>query len=528
MTEEEEEAADKFEKLRQEAEEKLKDAIDSTGGVSNEDAPGIKGLLHELQVHQVELELQNEELRETRTRLRKMKEKYVDLYHSAPISYLTLNEEGEVLDANMTAAKKLQTRKEQLIGEDFYSYVAEEERDALYKHLRKVFKTENQRSCELKVAPGANGSAPEEVGESAEEEFHGLLESRVFENGEGEVVCRSALSDITERKELRRRQELVSSSLDQASLEIYWIRPDGSFAYTNRKVEEKLGYHKEELADMKVWDVDPNPGYPKNKRTQWWKRLKEEGPLNFESAHRTKAGETYPVQVNSHYLQYKGKEYEFAFAKDITEQKETLEQLQRSENKLRQSFVKLAETTSRVLGVRDPYTQQHERRVGELAREVGKRMGHEDDELLGLYLGGVLHDIGKIVVPETILTKPGELKDVEWEMIKSHPEVGYNQILEDTDFPWPVAEITLHHHERLDGSGYPDGLEGDELTEEVRILAAVDVVEAMSTRRPYREARSKKRTLSVLKEGKGKKFDPEVVDILVDMIEEGEVEFGDS
>ncbi|MFP4136637.1 MAG: PAS domain-containing protein, partial [Candidatus Acetothermia bacterium] len=202
MTEEEEEAADKFEKLRQEAEEKLKDAIDSTGGVSNEDTPGIKGLLHELQVHQVELELQNEELRETRTRLRKMKEKYVDLYHSAPISYLTLNEEGEVLDANMTAAKKLQTRKEQLIGEDFYSYVAEEERDALYKHLRKVFKTENQRSCELKVAPGANGSAPEEVGESAEEEFHGLLESRVFENGEGEVVCRSALSDITERKEL--------------------------------------------------------------------------------------------------------------------------------------------------------------------------------------------------------------------------------------------------------------------------------------------------------------------------------------
>ncbi|MFP4202371.1 MAG: HD domain-containing phosphohydrolase, partial [Candidatus Acetothermia bacterium] len=344
----------------------------------------------------------------------------------------------------------------------------------------------------------------------------------------GEVVCRSALSDITERKELRRRQELVSSSLDQASLEIYWIRPDGSFAYTNRKVEEKLGYHKEELADMKVWDVDPNPGYPKNKRTQWWKRLKEEGPLNFESAHRTKAGETYPVQVNSHYLQYKGKEYEFAFAKDITEQKETLEQLQQSENKLRQSFVKLAETTSRVLGVRDPYTQQHERRVGELAREVGKRMGHEDDELLGLYLGGVLHDIGKIVVPETILTKPGELKDVEWEMIKSHPEVGYNQILEDTDFPWPVAEMTLHHHERLDGSGYPDGLEGDELTEEVRILAAVDVVEAMSTRRPYREARSKKRTLSVLKEGKGKKFDPEVVDILVDMIEEGEVEFGDS
>ena len=150
-----------------------------------------------------------------------------------------------------------------------------------------------------------------------------------------------------------------------------------------------------------------------------------------------------------------------------------------------------------------------------------------DEKLLGLYIGGVLHDIGKIVVPETILTKPGELKDIEWDMIKSHPEVGYNQILKDTDFPWPVAEMTLHHHERLDGSGYPEGLEGDDLTKEVRILGVVDVVEAMSTRRPYREARTKDRALNVIKEGKGEKFDPEVVDVLVEMIEAGEIEFGE-
>ncbi|MEF8799073.1 MAG: PAS domain-containing protein, partial [Candidatus Bipolaricaulota bacterium] len=175
MTDEEEKAANKFEKLRREAEEKLNEAIESTGGVSNENAPGIKGLLHELQVHQVELELQNEELRETRTRLRKMKEKYVDLYHSAPISYLTLNEKGEVLDANLTAAKKFQTQKEHLIGEDLHSYVVEEGKDILYKHLRKVFREEKPRSCELTVEPGADASTPEGDGGSSEEEFHGLL-----------------------------------------------------------------------------------------------------------------------------------------------------------------------------------------------------------------------------------------------------------------------------------------------------------------------------------------------------------------
>ncbi|MCF7891341.1 HD-GYP domain-containing protein, partial [Candidatus Bipolaricaulota bacterium] len=211
---------------------------------------------------------------------------------------------------------------------------------------------------------------------------------------------------------------------------------------------------------------------------------------------------------------------------DITERKQMEKQIREDKEELRQSFIELAETTSRVLGVRDPYTQEHEQRVAELSREVGKRMDLTEDRLLGLYIGGMLHDIGKIVVPETILTKPGELKDVEWEMIRSHPKVGYNQILEGTDFPWPVAEMTLHHHERLDGSGYPDGLEGDELTTEVRILGAVDVVEAMSTRRPYREARSKERTLNVLQEGKGEKFDPDVVDILVEMVEEGEIEFG--
>jgi HD-GYP domain-containing protein (c-di-GMP phosphodiesterase class II) len=197
-----------------------------------------------------------------------------------------------------------------------------------------------------------------------------------------------------------------------------------------------------------------------------------------------------------------------------------------TEERIRQSFVELAETTSRALGVRDPYTQRHEQRVGELAREVGRRMGLSEEELLGLYLGGTLHDIGKIAIPETILTKPGELKEVEWQMIKSHPEVGYNQILEDTDFPWPVAEMTLHHHERLDGSGYPDGLKGDELTTEVRILGAVDVVEAMSTRRPYRSARSKGETLEEIRNGKENKYDPEVVEILIQMIEEGEIQFG--
>jgi len=211
---------------------------------------------------------------------------------------------------------------------------------------------------------------------------------------------------------------------------------------------------------------------------------------------------------------------------EISKRKKAQEDLEESERELRQSFVELARTTSKVIGVRDPYTQQHEQRVAELAREVGKRLELEDDRQLGLYLGGIIHDIGKIAIPETVLTKPGNLKDVEWEMIKSHPRVGFEEILNETDFPWPVTEMTLHHHERLDGSGYPHGLKKDELSLEVRILAVVDVVEAMSSRRPYRAARSKSEVLKEIQAGRGDKYDPDVVDILVEMIEEGEIEFG--
>lgn len=110
-------------------------------------------------------------------------------------------------------------------------------------------------------------------------------------------------------------------------------------------------------------------------------------------------------------------------------------------------------------------------------------------------------------------------------MIKTHPVVGYNKILKDADFPWPLAEMTLHHHERLDGSGYPDGLVGDELSLEVRMLGSVDVVEAMSTRRPYRKPKIKQEVLDEIGKRKDTRYDPEVVEVLVEIIETAKVEF---
>jgi len=197
----------------------------------------------------------------------------------------------------------------------------------------------------------------------------------------------------------------------------------------------------------------------------------------------------------------------------------------KAEEQLEHSFIDLAETVSRAMASRDPYTAGHERRVAELARLVGQKMGLGEDRLRGLYIGGLLHDIGKISTPESILSKPGELTEEEGNLIRAHTKRGY-EILKDTNLPWPVADMALHHHERLDGSGYPHGISGDKISLENRILCVCDVVEAMSSHRPYRPARSKEEVLEEIKGGLGTKYDANIVHVMLQIIESGEFEFG--
>jgi putative nucleotidyltransferase with HDIG domain len=211
-------------------------------------------------------------------------------------------------------------------------------------------------------------------------------------------------------------------------------------------------------------------------------------------------------------------ERELREAKVRRERKKVQEQLEHS-------FIDLAQTVSRAMASRDPYTAGHEKRVADLARLVGKKMGLEENRLQGLYIGGLLHDIGKISTPESILSKPGELTDEEWNLIRAHTKQGY-KVLKETNLPWPVADMAVHHHERLDGSGYPHGISGDKLSLEVRILGVCDVVEAMSSHRPYRPAKSKEEVVKEIIGGRGTKYDTTVVDVMLQIIESGEFQLG--
>jgi PAS domain S-box-containing protein/putative nucleotidyltransferase with HDIG domain len=190
---------------------------------------------------------------------------------------------------------------------------------------------------------------------------------------------------------------------------------------------------------------------------------------------------------------------------------------QKSDERLKQVLVDTIHAVSLTVEKRDPYTAGHQYRVAQLSVAIGQELEMDADRLEGLRLGAMIHDIGKIYVPAEILNRPGRLSKAEFEMIKSHSEVGFD-IIKDVQFPWPVAQMVLQHHERIDGSGYPKGLRGDEIILEAQILAVADVVEAITAHRPYRPAVGLDKALLEIETNRGTRYDPDVVDACLHLI----------
>jgi putative nucleotidyltransferase with HDIG domain len=179
---------------------------------------------------------------------------------------------------------------------------------------------------------------------------------------------------------------------------------------------------------------------------------------------------------------------------------------------------------SLVVETRDPYTANHQRRVAELARAIARGMRLSEWQVMGIHIAGLLHDVGKVAVPTEILTKPGRINEYEFGIIKNHCQVGYD-ILKKVDFPWPVATAIFQHHERLDGSGYPEGISGEYLILEAKILGVADVVEAMSSHRPYRPALGLESALQEISRESGTLYDSEVVEACLRLLKHDEGEF---
>jgi len=281
----------------------------------------------------------------------------------------------------------------------------------------------------------------------------------------------------------------------------------------NQTLADNINYNKEEIIGRPVFSLYHQDCMEDAKKS-FQSFLKTGVVRNAELQLKRRNGSTIDVNLNATAMRDEkgGILYSRSVMSDISERKRNIYNLRKSLSGIVRVLASIAE-------IRDPYTAGHQRRVADLARAIATEMGLPEEQINGLRMAGVVHDLGKLTVPTEILSKPGKINQLEFELIKTHPKVGY-EILKDIEFPWPIAQTVLQHHERLNGSGYPAGISGKEIIMEARILAVADVIEAMAFNRPYRSALGMDRALDEIIKGKGVLYDSGVVDACVSRITE--------
>jgi len=324
--------------------------------------------------------------------------------------------------------------------------------------------------------------------------------------------------DITERKmaelAVKESEEKYRLLVENANDGIF-IAQDGKIKFPNPKTREILGYSAGELLQIPYIELihpDDRALIAKRRNKKSTEQLSQ--PSTYSLRVIPRSGKQIWTQISSVPITWESRPATLNFVRDITLQKKAEQELKQSLAKLRRITGATIQAMVQTVEVRDPYTAGHQRRVGDLARAIATHMKLTPGQIDCIRMAGAIHDIGKISVPAEILSKPGSLTDLEFNLIKSHPSVGYD-ILKGIDFPWDIATIVLQHHEKLDGSGYPQGLSEENILPEARILVVADVVEAMASHRPYRPALGIERALEEISAKKGLLYDPDAVDTCI-------------
>ncbi len=686
--------------LRARAEERLKQKKLSTASsaLSTLSSPDeMQRLIHELTVHQVEIDMQKDELVYSRTKLEESLDSYTKLYDFAPTGYLTLDRESKILQANLTATKLLGVGRSRLQGMWFKRFVVPEDRQVLDAMLEQVFTKRVPGICVLKLV--ADTVPPSKATESHVARIVRLDAA----NCDTEHACWVILSDITEQKnaehELQRMsrallaikscdlalvystdemelvQKICNIVVDIGGYRMAWIgyrendeaktvrpiaqsgfeegylqtitivwddtpfgrgptgtairtgQPATSFdiihdpnmqpwqkearkhgyaaslslplkadqevfgalsIYSNhpgafnaeeinlltaladnlaygitmlriRKAKQRsdselkqseerfrmffeghsspmlivdldtgsiidanpaavefYGWSINELRRMRIHEINTLPSEEVNK---YLEKVRFGGRRRYLFQHRRADGSLRDVEVFPNIIKVEGKDLVYAIMHDITEQNIAEHKIKSYVIQLEKAMESTLQAVAKVVESHDPYTAGHERRVGIIASDLAREMGLNEEKCHTLQLIGLVHDIGKMSIPTQILIKPGTLTAIEFELVKTHAEQGY-EILKDVEFPLPIAEIIREHHERMDGSGYPQGLKSEEILLEARILAVADVLEAMASIRPYRPSKGLEEAIHEIESNRVQLFDPEVVDAMLRLFNE--------
>lgn len=317
--------------------------------------------------------------------------------------------------------------------------------------------------------------------------------------------------------------------LAENAADIFWtVDMNMNPTYISPSVIHLLGYNVEEAMAKTVEEVFAPASYEAILRVFAEELAIEEEEQKDLSRSRSieldmvrKDGSIIPVELKCSFLRDDiGRPIEIlTIARDVTLRKQAEQKAKQSTEKLLKAMESTLQAMAMIIEMRDPYTAGHQRRVTQLACAIAEEMGINEEQIKGLHLAGLIHDIGKVRVPAEILTHPDGLTGAEFSIIKMHPVLGY-EILVKMDLPWPIAEIVYQHHERLNGSGYPSGLQGREIIMEAKILAVADVVEAIASHRPYRPARGIEAALTEITQNRGILYDPEVADACLKLFED--------
>ena len=376
----------------------------------------------------------------------------------------------------------------------------------------------------------------DEVVEGFESQFYrkdgsalwGSLNVRTVKDSAGNVLFyEGTLEDITARKtaeeDLKKSEEKYRNIFENALEGIFQITPEGRYLSVNPALARIHGFNSPDEMIHSVTDIAHQLYVDPSRRAELKRLTEEKGFVkDFEIMMRRKDLSLQWVSVNSHAVRDNNGNilYYEGTLQDITSRKLAEEEL----SQLKKTLEGVINAISSTVEMREPCSKDHQKRVSKLAGAIANEMGFTQDAIKNLVIAGLIHDIGKISIPAEILNKPAQFSEMEFSLVKTHALAGYN-IVKTSGLSYPVSEVVLQHHERLNGSGYPTGLKGVEILLESRILAVADVVEAIVSNRPYRLALGINAGLTEIKKNKGILYDTDVVNVCLKLFQEKQFTF---
>jgi len=465
-------------------------------------------------IKQSAIMLQNKQAEEE---LKDSEERLKILFDYAPDAYYINDLKGNFIDGNKAAERVIGCKKEELIGKSFLKLklLSLTDLPKIATLLARNLRGQPTGSNEFVLNRKDNSKVTVEIS---------TYPVKIKEK----TLVLGIARDITERKQaedVKNAKDELQMIMDSVPALIFYKDTEGRIIRANKAFADSLKVPVKNIVGKTTEELFSREQAENMRKDDQEVIISGKAKKNIIEPYDTPEGTRWAITDKMLHRDKKGKVIGVVdLSKDITAQRKSEQELLQSYQKLKKNMDATLETISNIIEAKDPYTAGHQQRVSELSTAIAKELHLSQNEIEGIRVASIIHDIGKIGLPTEILSKPSRLDDIEFSLIKRHSQVGHD-ILKTIDFSYPVAEIVLQHHEKINGSGYPNKLKGDKILLEAKIIGVADVVEAMSSHRPYRPALGIDKALEEISKNRGILYDPKVVDICLTLFKEKSFKF---